>query len=248
MAHYQQHQFVLICREHFPDHFKSKEVLEVGSCDINGSIRKLFTSCCYIGVDIAAGPNVDLVCFGQDVSFESNYFDVAISCECFEHNEYWIETFSNMIRMLKPGGVCIITCASIGRGEHGTSRCVPHYSLTAEVSGGNYYKNLDVSDFRRTGLLKNFTGFRFVRNIYAKDIYFIGIKKGDPLPQGIVRLLDCISDKASLLISEKPLPLSKIIDAQLRWIARYALSKLVGEKRYHDIVFFLKHQQNVGER
>ena len=81
-----------------------------------------FSNCEYIGVDIAEGPGVDVVCKGQNLQYESAAFDVVVSCECFEHNPFWKETFTNMVRMLKPGGICLITCATLGRKEHGTKR------------------------------------------------------------------------------------------------------------------------------
>lgn len=34
-------------------------------------------------------------------------YDITISCNCFEHNPYWRETFLNMHRMTKEGGLCL---------------------------------------------------------------------------------------------------------------------------------------------
>ena len=79
---------------------------------------KVFSNCEYIGVDIAEGPGVDVVCKGQNLQYESAAFDVVVSCECFEHNPFWKETFTNMLRMLKPVEICLITCATLGRKEH----------------------------------------------------------------------------------------------------------------------------------
>ena len=46
----------------YPEFFQNKSVPEVGSWDTNGSIRRFFSNCEYIGVDIAEGPGVDVVC------------------------------------------------------------------------------------------------------------------------------------------------------------------------------------------
>ncbi len=50
------------------------------------------------------GPGVDVVSSGHALDFPDETFDVTLSCECFEHNPYWLETFRNMHRMTKAGG------------------------------------------------------------------------------------------------------------------------------------------------
>ena len=87
MSHPEQREFVAEIKRTYPDLFSSKKVLEVGSLDINGSIREFFTECAYLGVDLAAGPGVDLVSRGEDLDFPDESFDVVASCECFEHNQ-----------------------------------------------------------------------------------------------------------------------------------------------------------------
>ena len=82
------------------------------------------------------------------------------------------------MRIVKPRGMIIITCAGIVRGEHGTIRCIPKYSLSSELSWGNYYKNLCQKDFESTGLLSIFEDYRFLENIFSRDLYFVGFKKG----------------------------------------------------------------------
>ena len=179
MSGYQQLKFIEICKTHFPYFFsKAAEVMEIGSADINGTIRGFFDNSKYIGIDIKAGIGVDKIYSGHDKSISrQNKFDLVISCECFEHNKYWKETFENMIRISKPGGLIILTCAGIVRGEHGTKRCSPEYSLTSQLSWGYYYKNLSQKDFETTSLLTNFEDYIFVKNIFSRDLYFVGFKK-----------------------------------------------------------------------
>ena len=241
MAHYQQTKFIEVCKKYFPDNFRNSNVLEVGSWNRNGSIRQKFVECEYTGIDVSNGPGVDLVCFGQDAEFKSNYFDSIISCECFEHNEYWIETFSNMIRMLKQGGACIITCASVGRGEHGTKRCVKNYSLTSDELNMDYYRNLDVADFKKTGLLKNFSAYKFIKNIYSKDLYFIGFKEGVHDEENFVtERLNLLENDAKNIKNEKRLSFVGDILSRLSWVIRYLIAKIVGERMYHQLMFMLK--------
>ena len=61
-------------------------VLEIGSADINGSIRSFFPGSDYTGVDLSAGPGVDVVASGHELALPDRDVDLAISCECFEHN------------------------------------------------------------------------------------------------------------------------------------------------------------------
>lgn len=152
MAHYQQLEFVQKTKEMFPEFFRDKRVLEIGSWDTNGTVRNLFEGGTYLGVDVSPGPGVDLVRLGNELDEPSESFDVVISCECFEHNPLWLETFTNMIRVLKKDGLCIITCATTGRIEHGTPRSNPLDSLANIENVYHYYRNLDASDFQKESI------------------------------------------------------------------------------------------------
>jgi SAM-dependent methyltransferase len=236
MAHYQQNKFIDVVRNAFPDFFKNKRVLEIGSWDVNGNIRNKFINCNYIGVDVSEGKGVDIVCEGQNVDFPTNYFDVVISCECFEHNRYWLETFTNMIRMLKPGGLCLITCATIGRGEHGTKRRAMDNSLTTRIYSEDYYINLDKSDFTKRMTLSNHFGeHRFFQNIFFLDLYFIGIKKGSSYPMDLGSLFLKISENVKKNTTENDPTMRKIISKRIKFIQKYIFAKLLGEKRYHNL-------------
>ena len=107
----------------------------------------------------------------------SGYYDVTASAECFEHNPFWVETFANMLRLTKPGGLVIFSCATTGRQEHGTSRTDPNDSpLTAEL-GWNYYRNLDAQDFLDTFNLPGwFDCFHFLVCPQTFDLYFYGVR------------------------------------------------------------------------
>jgi len=182
MAHHEQLAFVEAVSKIFPDYFDGKSVLEIGSWDANGSVRRFFRGCSYLGVDIASGAGVDSVVAGQSLDRPSSHFDTAISCECLEHNPFWLECFVNMLRMLKPGGLCIVTCATTGRREHGTLRMLPVDSLTVGSDLPEYYRNLTAADFqRRLDLDLHFVSHVFERNFVAQDLYFVGVKRGTAL-------------------------------------------------------------------
>ena len=175
MSHPAQQNYIKSVKNIFPNYFNRKQVLEVGSLNINGTVRDFFTDCYYIGIDVAAGKDVDVVCEGQDYNAPSDSFDVTISCECFEHNPQWVKTFANMYRMTRPGGIVIMTCATTGRPEHGTTRTTPQDSPLTIGLGWDYYKNLTEQDFRNNFSIESmFTNFQF--GVGGTDLYFYGVK------------------------------------------------------------------------
>lgn len=100
-----------------------KRVLEVGSLDVNGSVRGIATAfepAEYIGVDMRSGPKVDRVCDATElvVTFGAERFDVVLSTEMLEHAEDWRSAVSNMKRVLTPGGLLLITTRSPGFPQH----------------------------------------------------------------------------------------------------------------------------------
>jgi SAM-dependent methyltransferase len=99
-------------------------VLEVGSLDVNGSVRPMIKALrpdCYIGIDIQLGPGVDEICDASDIlsRFGENRFELLISTELLEHVRDWREVVSNFKHVLKPGGLLLITTRSRDFGYHG---------------------------------------------------------------------------------------------------------------------------------
>jgi ubiquinone/menaquinone biosynthesis C-methylase UbiE len=176
MAHSQQRDFFQSVKNKSPEAFTGVEVLEVGSLNINGTVRDFFHSTRYIGADVAEGRDVDVVCNGENLDYPDNSFDVAVSAECFEHNPEWVATFRNMWRMSKK--YVMMTCASEGRAEHGTTRSDPGSSpLTL---GWDYYRNLTEQDFRAEfNLDEMFDSYYFDYNADSCDLYFYGEKKAN---------------------------------------------------------------------
>lgn len=169
MSHQSQMDFVQRVKWRFPQFFVKKKVIEIGSLDINGSVRQFFDDCGYIGVDLGEGKGVDLVAKGEELTFPDNHFDVAISCECLEHNPEWIRTFNNMARMAS--GLVIMTCATTGRPEHGTRRTSPSDAPFC----GDYYLNLTEADIRDNCDMTKFLHYEFSTNASPADLYFWGL-------------------------------------------------------------------------
>jgi SAM-dependent methyltransferase len=195
-------------------------VLEVGSLDLNGSVRKFFSGCEYIGVDVAPGKGVDLVCEGQMVGFQTGHFDTVISCEAMEHNPYWVETTANMFRLCRPGGLVIISCATHGRPEHGTTRTNPADSPLTVGLNWDYYRNLSEKDFINTFPLERwFSSFSFFRNWNSYDLFFVGIRLGSDSPPHLTGLFAAINrqcaPKDQLVALRRKLLVSTLGDERL---------------------------------
>ena len=174
MAHQEQRDFLNRLKSARPELFHDVTVIEIGSLNINGTVRDFFRATGYLGVDVGEGPGVDLVARGELLDFPDNTYDIAISAECFEHNPAWAETFLNMWRMANTA--VIFTCASDGRAEHGTHDSHPTSSpLTLDW---DYYRNLNAEDFTdKFNLDDMFIEHVFEYNPVSKDLYFWGIKK-----------------------------------------------------------------------
>jgi SAM-dependent methyltransferase len=179
MSHPEQIAYIKSVREQHPTKFRDAVVLEIGSLNINGSIRSLFKNCIYTGIDVGEGLGVDVVCDGQKYAGPDRMYDTVISSECFEHNPFWLETFFNMWRMAKPGGLVVVTCATTGRWEHGTQRSAPWSSpLTIEHGWSDYYRNLTEQDFRIPFNFDYlFEQYAFSTNEKVFDLYFSGVKR-----------------------------------------------------------------------
>ena len=82
-----------------------------------------------------------------------------------------------MIRMTKPGGLIVMTCATTGRAEHGTRKSEPNSSPLTVGIGWDYYKNLTEEDFREEFNFSDiFSSHSFSVNKSSNDLYFFGVK------------------------------------------------------------------------
>lgn len=94
------------------------DILEVGSLDVNGTVRGLFHGR-YVGVDILPGKGVDHVnVAGEPLPFDQGRFDVVVSTETLEHDPAPWVTVPEMGRVLKRDGYLILTARGNGCGFH----------------------------------------------------------------------------------------------------------------------------------
>jgi len=149
------------CEAKYPEFFHGVgRVLEVGSCNVNGSVRDHFSDVgTYIGVDWRAGLDVDLVCLASRMSFDER-FDVVISASMLEHDPEWRLSLVNMVSQLKPDGILMLSW--------GAARNAPHSHSTA-VDGEFHPRPAGqvISFLQSIGVYVHF--FRYEAKLRVKD-------------------------------------------------------------------------------
>ena len=143
-------------------------VVEIGGRNINGTIRGLFGKRKYVSIDLATGPGVDAVADGATYE-PPEPAGVVVCCEVLEHAANADAICANACRMLKPGGMFIVTAAAEGRGPHsGTDggRLLP----------GEFYRNVAEQDLNGWLEAAGFGEWSVARDDGPKDIYAIAWK------------------------------------------------------------------------
>jgi len=93
-----------------PEH--SLQIADIGSQDINGSLKPLFLTdnWHYTGFDISPGKNVDVVLPSeyQWTNLPDASFDVVVSSQCLEHVRHPWKWMKEVSRICRPGGLIYI--------------------------------------------------------------------------------------------------------------------------------------------
>lgn len=119
-----------------PEDVAFKRVLEVGSMDVNGSVRPHVEArgpASYTGIDMRPGRGVDLVMDAAALPGELGQQDIVISTEMLEHAADWQAAARGMISALAPGGVLVLTTRSEGFPLHGYPE--DHWRFSVEAMG-----------------------------------------------------------------------------------------------------------------
>ena len=90
-------------------------VIDIGSQDVNGSLRSVARCKEYVGLDFQNAKGVDIV-LEDPYKFPlvDNFADLVVSSSCFEHSEFFWLTFLEAVRILKPGGHFYLNAPSRG--------------------------------------------------------------------------------------------------------------------------------------
>jgi hypothetical protein len=91
-------------------------IVELGACSVNGSLRDHQPpGSRYIGLDIEAGPSVDVVIENSLIlPFADSEADCVVSSSTFEHDKFFWQTFLELCRIIKPGGFLYLNSPSNG--------------------------------------------------------------------------------------------------------------------------------------
>lgn len=174
--HPEQKKWCEYVKKVYSHYFIDRKVLDVGSLDINGNNRYLFTDCDYVGVDVVAGKNVDVVKPAHELEFDDGTFDVVMSTNALEHDIHFPKTLKKMFNLTRSGGLLFFQACHKWH-EHGTIKTTPYNSGTSQLTSewSNYYKNIEMEDVMENLDLDNFENPSL--SVLGKDICFVGVKK-----------------------------------------------------------------------
>jgi len=138
----QQKVFAFV-QEQIKDLDKPK-TLDVGSLNVNGSLRELFED--YTGLDMREGDNVDVVANSHELPFKDESFDCVTCVETLEHDDNPFKTLEEIYRVLKPGGKAIVAASGINFPKHAYPS--DYFRYTAEGIGVllNKFNNIQTRD------------------------------------------------------------------------------------------------------
>jgi len=143
-------------------------VIEIGSRDINGSIREHFPGAYWLGLDLHPGPCVDVVCDAMQF-VPGKPVDLVVCCEVFEHVKEWPDIIARTYSWISPGGRILITAAGPDR--------EPHSAIDGgELRPGEHYENLTED---RLAEELHFAGFDQIEtsgNEYWRDVYAVAAR------------------------------------------------------------------------
>lgn len=187
---------IFIAKNLHKDEVEGKRILEIGSYDINGGIRSIYESFNpqeYIGIDLEAGPGVDVVSNAEDIIevFGKESFDIVISTEVLEHVENWKKIISNIKNVCKKNGIIILSTRSYRFPYHGH----PHDFWRFELEDMNFiFSDCNIlsleKDFSAPGIFvklekpnifneKNLDGYELYNIIKNKKISYFNSEEID---------------------------------------------------------------------
>lgn len=112
-------------------------VLEIGSLNINGTVRTLIDANSYMGIDLQPGLDVDEVIDAVDFRLPlDDRADAVVCCEVLEHAPDVEGVVASIAENLVTGGLFIITCATDLRAPHSGVDGGP-------LRDGEHYANVD---------------------------------------------------------------------------------------------------------
>lgn len=143
-------------------------VCDLGSRNVNGGARDVFgpDAAFYVGVDVRAGEGVDVVADAANWHLGPRLlFDLVVSTEVLEHAGNAAAICANAYRLLRSGGVFLVTAAGVRR--------APHSVDGTALPEGEHYAGVSETDLRAW-----LTGFAVVliQDRDGQDICALAVK------------------------------------------------------------------------
>lgn len=149
---------------------KNKKVLDIG-CG-HKPYSKYF-KCQYIGLDPFKETGADIIADAWNIPVPDNEFDGVILNQSLEHIEKTSETIAEIKRVLKPGGLCLVTAPQTMK-----THSVPMPSENAGLDNFDKskikYWHVDFYRFTKFGLIYLFKDFKIIE-IKETNGYFLTI-------------------------------------------------------------------------
>jgi SAM-dependent methyltransferase len=204
----------------FAKNFRAdQKVLDIG-CGYR-PYEKYF-KCDYVGLDPYPNAKADIIANAWETPCENNEFDGIILNQALEHIEKTQKTVSEIERLLKPGGLCIITVPQTMK-IHSIARPSNEVEINNFDKNQIEFFNVDYFRFTKFGLIVLFKNFKIVeikQNTYywgtiiqLINYFFASFGLGRLFaPIYFFNNLIAITiDKISLLITRIPLRIMKLI-------------------------------------
>lgn len=149
--------------------------LELGAYDRNGSARDLWPDVTWTGLDLVAGPGVDIVADARWWDPATDHrcvrpFDIVLCTELLEHVAGWGAVIDTAAQALRPGGLVVITAAGPARDPH-TAAGAPMPFPPPE-----HYAGIPAATLRTCLELAGFPEARVWRDSRDFDVYAMGWK------------------------------------------------------------------------
>lgn len=182
-------------------HFQTPVIAEVGSADVNGSLRQVAPAAGrYIGLDFAAGRGVDLVLTDPyRYPLETGSVDIVVSSSCFEHADFFWLSFLEILRVVKPNGLVYLNVPSNG----------PYHRYP--VDNWRFYPDAGIALSRwaqRSGiptlLLESFIGWQDTHP--WNDFVGVFVKDRMHAPSYPERMVQRVRRPTNVILDEKPEP------------------------------------------
>ena len=138
MENQEQQTFCLNVKNKFPDFFKNKKVLHIGSSNFNDN-TSLFDNCNILAIDATNDENIDFNNIGHLFDGPNDYYDTILLVDVFNNNTYYENTIKNIIRMLKSGGLFIATHTNYNKSDYNTTNWSEEVDIRNILSINNVF-------------------------------------------------------------------------------------------------------------